>query len=320
MYRAPVSAAKTLSTPGSASRLGYLLVALSAAFAAANGVFGRLLIQTGFTPEAVAAIRIYGAAILLAFIAARYVRRLTRKGLLVLVWFGVVGFVIGQGAYFQAIAEIDVAIVLVIVFLAPLVVAIYERIHLGVALPLYAYLAILLAIVGIALAVFGGGKGLGALSIVGLAFAILAMSTYAVNVIVATRLPRDITPLGNTGLSLIAGAVVWIAIVPPWALPFGSLDDPAVFDGRFGFTIPAWVAAAVVVLMGSVGVYAAWVGGTALVGAGASSMVGMIEPVLAAILAWTLLAQALSPLQAFGIAITVGAILTVERARIRRRT
>lgn len=320
MYRAPVSAAQTLSTPGSASRIGYLLVALSAAFAATNGVFGRLLIQTGFTAEAVAAIRIYGAAILLAFIAARYVRRLTWKGLLALVWFGVVGFVLGQGAYFQAIAEIDIAIVLVIVFMAPLVVAVYERIHLNVTLPLYAYLAIALAIAGIALAVFGGGVGVGALSLVGLAFAVLAMTTYAINVVVATRLPRTITPLGNTGLSLIAGAVVWIAVVPPWSLPIDRLDEPAVFDGRFGFTIPAWVAAAVVVLIGSVGVYAAWVGGTALVGAGASSMVGMIEPVLGAILAWTLLAQALSPLQALGIAVTVAAILVVERARIRRRT
>lgn len=187
-------------------------------------------------------------------------------------------------------------------------------------LPRYAYLAIVLAILGIALAIFGGGVGVGTLSAIGLAFALLAMISYVINVIVATRLPRDIPPLGNTGLALLAGMVVWIAVVPPWDLPFDRLDDTAVFDGRFGFTVPVWGAVAVVILIGSVGVYAAWIGGTALVGAGSSSMVGMIEPVLGAILAWTLLAQALSPLQAIGIAITVGAILVVERARIRRRT
>ncbi len=303
----------------SVSRIGYLLVALSAAFAALNGVFGRLLIETGFTAEAVAAMRIYGAAILLAFIAGPYLRRLSRRDVLLILVFGAIAFVIGQGAYFQAITDIDVAIVLVIVFMAPLVVALYERLRGGVALPLYAYLAIVVAIVGLALAVLGGGKDIGALSVVGLGFAFLAMATYVTGVLMAARLPTSLPPLASTGTALCAAAVMWIAIVPPWALPFDRFDDPAVFQGRFGFTVPAWLAIAVVILIGSIGVYGAWVGGTALVGAGSSSMVGMVEPVLGAILAWTLLAQALTLVQALGIAVTIAAILVVERARIRRR-
>ena len=72
-----------------------------------------------------------------------------------------------------------------------------------------------------------------------------------------------------------------------------------------------------VILIGSVGVYVTWVGGTSLTGAGASSMVGMVEPVVGAILAWGLLGQHLAPGQVIGIAIAVAGIVVVERARVR---
>ena len=72
-----------------------------------------------------------------------------------------------------------------------------------------------------------------------------------------------------------------------------------------------------VILIGSVGVYVTWVGGTSLVGAGASSMVGMIEPVAGAMLASGLLGQNLAATQALGVAIAVAGIVVVERARVR---
>ena len=110
---------------------------------------------------------------------------------------------------------------------------------------------------------------------------------------------------------------VWLFVVPPWTLPFDKLGDTTTFDGRFGFSLPVWVAVLFVILVGSVGVYVTWVGGTALVGAGASSMVGMVEPVAGAILAYVLLGQHLAPTQAIGVAIAVAGIVVVERARVR---
>jgi drug/metabolite transporter (DMT)-like permease len=46
-------------------------------------------------------------------------------------------------------------------------------------------------------------------------------------------------------------------------------------------------------------------------------MVGMIEPVAGAILAYVLLGQHLAPTQAIGVAIAVVGIIVVERARVR---
>lgn len=296
--------------------LGYLMVAASATFAAGNGVFASLIIDTGVDPSALAATRIYGAGAILIFFFLPHIRKLRRGHVLPLALFGLIGLVLGQGAYFEAISYADVALVLVIIFTAPLVVAVYERVHLKETLPLYAWGAIIVSVGGVALAILGQG-GMPAISLVGFLFAMVAMIAYAVSVILAARLPTVFPPLARTGACMVVAAVIWAFIVPPWTLPFDKLGETTTFAGRFGFSLPVWVAVLFVILVGSIGVYATWVGGTALVGAGASSMVGMAEPVLGALFAWGLLGQHLAATQSIGIAIAVAGIIVVERARVR---
>ena len=310
-----------MAAPSASSRsnlviLGYAMVLASGLFAAGNGVFASLIIDAGVDPAALAATRIYGAALILIWLFLPHVRKLRRGHILPLALFGLIGLVLGQGAYFQAISNADVALVLVIIFTAPLVVAVYERIHLKEQLPLYAWLAILVSVGGVTLAILGEG-GIPAISLVGFIFAFAAMIAYAVSVILAARLPTAFPPLARTGACMVVAAVIWAFVIPPWTLPFDKLGDTTTFDGRFGFSLPVWVAVLFVILIGSVGVYVTWVGGTSLVGAGASSMVGMVEPVAGALLAYGLLGQALAPTQALGVAIAVAGIVVVERARVR---
>jgi drug/metabolite transporter (DMT)-like permease len=310
-----------VAAPSASSRsnlvvLGYAMVLASGLFAAGNGVFASLIIDAGVDPAALAATRIYGAALILVWLFLPHVRKLRRGHILPLALFGLIGLVLGQGAYFQAISNADVALVLVIIFTAPLVVAVYERIHLKEQLPLYAWLAILVSVGGVTLAILGEG-GIPAISLVGFIFAFAAMIAYAVSVILAARLPTAFPPLARTGACMVVAAVIWAFVIPPWTLPFDKLGDTTTFDGRFGFSLPVWVAVLFVILIGSVGVYVTWVGGTSLVGAGASSMVGMVEPVAGALLAYGLLGQALAPTQALGVAIAVAGIVVVERARVR---
>jgi drug/metabolite transporter (DMT)-like permease len=310
-----------VAAPSASSRsnlvvLGYAMVLASGLFAAGTGVFASLIIDAGVDPAALAATRIYGAALILVWLFLPHVRKLRRGHILPLALFGLIGLVLGQGAYFQAISNADVALVLVIIFTAPLVVAVYERIHLKEQLPLYAWLAILVSVGGVTLAILGEG-GIPAISLVGFLFAFVAMIAYAVSVILAARLPTAFPPLARTGACMVVAAVIWAFVIPPWTLPFDKLGDTTTFDGRFGFSLPVWVAVLFVILIGSVGVYVTWVGGTSLVGAGASSMVGMVEPVAGALLAYGLLGQALAPTQALGVAIAVAGIVVVERARVR---
>lgn len=309
-------AAPATTRSGNLALVGYLMVAASATFAAANGVFASLVIDAGVEPRALSATRIYGAAVILVILFLPHVGKLRRGHLIPLALFGVIGLVVGQGAYFTAISYADVALVLVIIFTAPIVVAVYERIHLKEHLPLYAWGAIVVSVIGVAIAIVGEG-GVPAISLTGFLFALVAMIAYAVSVIIAARLPTDYPPLARTGACMAVAAVVWMFLEPPWTLPFDLLGDTATFEGRFGFSLPVWAAVLLVILIGSVGVYVTWVGGTSIVGAGASSMVGIAEPVLGAVLAYVLLAQSLAWTQALGIAVAVGGIVVVERARIR---
>lgn len=297
--------------------LGYLLVAASAAFAAFNVIFGRLLIDTGVAPLEVSATRIYGAGLILLVFLVPVLGRIRRAHLLPIVAFGLVGLVVGQGTAFLAFADSDVAIVLVIIFTAPLFVTLYERVRLGAALPRHAYVAIVVAVGGVGLAVAGGGVG--GITARGFAFAFLSMIAYGVSVVLASRLPGDLPPLARTAASMVVAGIAFCVIVPPWTLPFDLLDATATFPGRLGFALPLWVAVAFSIVVGSVAVFVTWIAGTRIIGAGASSVVGMAEPVLAGVVAWALLAQHLAPLQALGILVTVGAIAVVELARIRTR-
>ena len=200
-------AAASASTRANLVWLGYVMVAASASFAAANGVFASLVIHAGVDPAALAATRIYGAGAILVFFLLPHVRSLRRAHLLPLALFGVVGLVLGQGAYFQAISHADVALVLVIIFTAPIVVAVYERIRLSATLPLYAWAGIVVAVGGVALAIVGEG-GMPAISFAGFLFALVAMIAYAWSVILAAGLPTALPPLvvpGGTSLLASGG-------------------------------------------------------------------------------------------------------------------
>ena len=316
-YGADVASARTTSSRSNLVVLGYILVFTSAALAAFNVVFARLIIDTGVEPLQLSATRIYGGGLILLVFLIPVLRRIRRSHLLPIAAFAVIGLVLGQGTAFIAFQDSDVAIVLVIIFTAPIFVTLYERVHLGATLPVYAYAAIVVAIGGVALAVAGGG--IGGITMRGLIFATISMVAYGVSVILAARLPTELPPLARTAASMVAAAVAFCVIVPPWTLPFDLLGATASFTGGLGFSIPLWVAIAFAILIGSVGVFVAWVAGTSLVGAGASSVVGMSEPVLAAAVAWALLGQYLAGLQMVGIGLTVTAILVVEAARIRTR-
>lgn len=315
-YGASVATGSDERRAPTVSRLGYILVALSAAFAAGNGVAGRLVIDAGMTPRELSAIRIYGAALILVVFVAPHLRRLTRGDLLHLIPFALVGFVAGQGLYFQSISRIDIAVVLVIVFTAPLVVALYQRLVHDERLPGYAYGAMGISVVGLALAVLGSGE-VGSLSALGIGLAVLTMLSYSITVLITARPTSSLPPLVRTGTGLGLAALVWLVLVPPWTLPFDLLGETTSFDGRSGFSLPVWAAVVFVVVVGSVAVYGTWVAGTSLIGAGAATVVGMTEPMLGAILAWALLAQSLTLVQSVGIATTAGGIIVVEQARVR---
>jgi drug/metabolite transporter (DMT)-like permease len=88
-------------------------------------------------------------------------------------------------------------------------------------------------------------------------------------------------------------------------------------DGRLQASIPVGGAVLFAVVFGSIVPYALIIVGFTRIGAGAGSMAGMTEPIVAPLLAWFVLGQVLAPLQALGIAVTIGCVAVVEQQRFR---
>lgn len=304
----------------SSYRAGAVLVIVACVFFALNGIVARIAIDGGLAPFAVAAVRTVGGALfLLPFVLLAW-RRFTRAMAPPIVAYAAIGIFASQGLYFQTLSYLDVALALVLSYIAPLPVAIYQHVRRGERLPPYAYVVMVVAVGGVALSVLGGSGGIGAVSAVGVLLGVATMITFAVMLLLSPRQPAELGPVVRAGAPLVVAAVLYLVVVPPWAFPWDRLGDVVALDGRVHLDVPLWATLVWVVLLGSVVPFTLVLAGNARVGAGAASMLGMTEPVVGSVAAWVILGQVLTPAQVIGIVITVVAVAIVERARTRTRS
>ena len=293
-------------------RTGYALALAACAMFALNGMLARIAIDGGFSAIDVAAVRIQGAALLLLPFAVPGLRRVRRTMLRPILLYGVVGLVLSQGLYFQAVERIDIALALVIVYSAPLLVAVYQRVAHGERLPGFAYVAMVLAVIGVAVAV---GGGVGRVPLVGLAVAVAAAVAFATQIVLSARMPAGLPPVTRAWSALAVAAAVWLVLVPPWSLPTAAFGA-AVDLGGVGVTAPAGGALLWIVVLGGAIPYVLLLAGSVRIGAGAMGVIEMTQPLIGAAAAWLVLGQALSPLQVAGILLSVSCLVVVERSRL----
>lgn len=298
-------------------RTGYLMVIGGSALFACTGIASKAAFDGGVTPLELAAFRSYGAALLLLPFVVVAARHITRRDVLPIVLFALVGIVLAQAFYYQSISRMDIAVALVIVYTGPLIVAAYQRLFRAERLPAIAYLAMVLAVVGVAVAVVGGKGGIGAISLVGVAFALLTAFSFAGQAILGERQPQSLPPLARTGAGMVAAALMWVVLVPFWRLPFDLMREPTELGGHLDVSIPIGAAVLFAIVFGSIVPYSLVILGFTRIGAGAGSMAGMTEPIVAPLLAWFALGQTLAPLQAAGIAVTIACVAVVERQRFK---
>ncbi len=302
----------------SSRRTGYTLVTCASLCWATSGLLSRLVFDAGaVTPKQLAAIRVYGAALLLAPAVIRARPRLSRREWLRVAAFGVFGASLPQWVYFEAISRIPVPIALVIVYTAPVIVTVFERFAHQRVLPRMVYAAIGLAVLGVILAVTGGKGGAGALPVIGVVLAVITAFAYGVQILVSSIQPAHVAPLVRTGLGMMAGAVFWAVVSPFWDLPVGRSGHPVDLGSRLPGSLPVWALIGCIVVVGTVMPYTMLISGAPRIGLGASSVTGMIEPVAASILAWIALDQRLTPLQVIGVAIALGCVTIAEVVRNR---
>jgi drug/metabolite transporter (DMT)-like permease len=289
------------------------LVLAAATLFAVNGTVSKLVLTSGLSSQRLVEIRCAGAAAVLCLLALARDRRSLRtppRELGFIVVYGVVGVAMVQWLYFVALTRIPVSLTLLIEFTAPLMVALWVRFVLGrpVRRRLWPALALVLAGLALVARVWAGLTVDG----LGLVAAVAAACALAAYYVLGERGVARRDPVSLAALSFAAAAVFWAVVLPWWSFPFGRLAAPIAV---LGLAVPTWVLVGWVVVLGSVVPWVLVLRGLRSIGATRAGLVGTLEPVVAAGVAWVVLGEGLTAVQIAGGAVVVGGIVLAETAR-----
>jgi drug/metabolite transporter (DMT)-like permease len=297
---------------------GEIYLVLGALFFSFNGVISTLVLDH-LSPFRLTQVRCIGAfAILFIVVASRNFQSLkaTRREVPTLVLLGIVGFAAVQAGYFLGIQRgVPLSLVLIIEFTAPIWIVLWIRFVQKREVPGGMWGGIALSFIGlIFIAKVWDGLTFDLLGIIGALISAFALAVYFLvgSKVGETRSAQSITVwgLGMAGLT-------WAIVMPVWKFPFDvftmEMNLQGIFDGTF---VPGWVLIAWVILMGTIVPYLFVVGGLRRLSPSTSSVMGMLEPVLAGAFAWIWLAQIWAPIQLGGAAIVLVGIYIADKAKI----
>jgi drug/metabolite transporter (DMT)-like permease len=299
--------------------LGYALIWSAVVLWSLNAVVSKVVLDSaGLSSLRLAEVRSSGSALVLVAAVALLrpaTLRAGRRELAVLAFFGVLGLGFVQLFYFVGIRRLDIGVALVIQYLAPVFVALWARFVIREPVRRRLWGAIALSLLGLSLVVdLPGGASLDGL---GVAACLVTAVAYAAYVLMAERSlerGRDVYSLLAWGFAF--AALFWAVVQPWWAFPVEQVDGSASLLGRLADTsAPVWLLLAYIVLLGTVVPFVLFVSALHHVPATRVTIVAMLEPVLAALIAWVWLQEELGAVQIVGGLIVLAGVLLVQTAR-----
>ena len=302
---------------GARPRLGYAMAAAAASLWGLNGTVSKVLLASGYSALRLAQVRSAGAFVgLLAIAALTAPERLRpqRRELLPLSLFGVLGLAFVQWFYFLAIHRLAIGVALLIQYLAPLLLALWARLVMRERVRARVWLALLLALAGLALVLDVRERS--SLPEAGVVFALLAAFSYAFYLLLAERaLPRrDALTLLVWGFGF--ASLFWAGLVPWWSFPGRLVSERVSLLGRLAHTqLPVSLLLAALILLGTIAPFFLLVSALKHLPATRVGIVAMLEPVVATVVAWAWLGESLGGSQLLGGCVVLAAILLAQTAR-----
>jgi drug/metabolite transporter (DMT)-like permease len=295
---------------------GYTYVTLAAALFAVNGSVSKVVLESGLDPAWLAALRCTGAAaglgLILLAASPRRLRTSVRE-LPALILLGFAGAAMVQWLYFVAIDRIPISVALLLEFTAPVFVALYVRFVRRQEVRPLTWLAIGLALAGLALvAQVWTDTGLDP---IGVAAAIAAAVCVATYFLVGSHAvaARDTSSL--TFYMFVFGAIFWAVAKPWWTFdPSMITESTSMLGALDGFSVPVWFAVVWIIILGTLGPYSLNLAAMRHISPTAVGVVGMAEPLGAGLVAWAWLGQVMRPVQIAGGLVVLAGIVLVQRS------
>jgi drug/metabolite transporter (DMT)-like permease len=297
-------------------RAEFLLITASMGFAL-GGVAAKVLREADMDAFRLTQIRSTGAGLILlafAIIKGKDQLRARKEEIKDLLLFGIIGVAAVTSFYFFAIKYLFVSVALIIEFTASIWIALYLKFVKKKHISPIMWLGIACAFFGLVLvSQIWSGSTLHPLG-VAVAFAdAFALSYYFIT---AERLTQTRTSLSLMTWGIGVAAIFWAIILPWWSFPFEYLTDSYSLSGNLSeYNAPGWALLLWIVIIGTVIPYLLTVTGIRELSAGTSSVIGMIEPIFAGVIAWIILNEALSGVQLIGCAVVLLGIYLADKAK-----
>ncbi len=296
--------------------LGYATYLVAATLFALNGSVSKILLLGGVPWQRLSQLRVTLAFLILLLVVALVRRsglRLRRAEVGRLAIYGILGIAATQSLYFLGIQKLAVGVALLIEFTAPIMVALWFRFVMREPVRDRVFLALLLALVGLAMvAQVWAGFSLDAIGVAASFGAAVALALYY---ILGEKLVVDRDPVSLTMWGFFFASAFWAVVQPWWSFPWETLDITAQPLGADGPTVPGWALISYMVILGTVVPFALVLQSLRHLRATQASVVGMTEPVIASLIAFVLLGEVLTPVQVLGGAVVLAGVLLAETSR-----
>ena len=299
---------------------GTLYVSIAATAWGTGGAAAAILYDTsGLGPVAVSFWRFAGGVLLLATVhlLTRRSATSTTGGPARARWqrFMITGagLAVYQTAYFAAVEYAGLAVATVVTLgSGPVLIALGARLFMGERLGRVATATVAMALAGLVLLVAGGSVTTAAAPLLGLGYALLSALGYAA----VTLLTRQLGRRGDGGdprVTALGGFAVGMVLLSPLAVVEGLLPT----SGHLGqeLALLAYLGAVPTALA-----YSLFFAGLAVVRATTASVIALVEPVTAAIVAMVLLGERLTVTATIGAIVLLGSVVTLALGERRADT
>jgi drug/metabolite transporter (DMT)-like permease len=252
---------------------------------------------------------------LITFIQDRNSLKAERREIPTLIFYGVFGYAMVQLGYFIGISRgVPLSLVLIIEFTAPIWIVLWIKFVRKSVVAKDMWVAIALSLLGLILvAKAWQGFVFDLLGTLGALGAALALAVYFL-MSQSQGTKRSAQAMVVWGMG-VAG-LFWSLVLPIWNFPTAIFTTEINMQGRFSeYSAPGWLLIAYIIVFGTLVPYLFVVGGIRRLSASTSSVIGMLEPVIAGVFAWIWLSQSWSAIQLFGGAIVLIGIYIADRAK-----
>jgi drug/metabolite transporter (DMT)-like permease len=294
--------------------LMYLIAALLFAF---NGTVAKAAMEAGLEPTRLTEFRNAGAFITLALFVAVWrpsAFKVKRSEWGFLIAYGVLAFAIVQFLYFFTISRLPIGIGTLLIFLAPVLVALWIRFGRKQAVSSRIWLAVALTLIGLALVaqVGMGGADLNGIGVLSGLLAAVALALYWLLGEAGQR-RRDAISLSMWGFFF--ATITWSVLAPWWTFPWSILTDRTepIIGGLPA--LPVWSILIWNVLLGTVAPFLLVLASLGRIGAQRAGLVATTEPLWAFLLAFALLGETITGVQMLGAFIVLTGIIIAETSR-----